>query len=100
MLISWFARQGDRVLRPKQIAIFEACVIGLLSALAAVSLKQSVLWLEGWRVGLTGIYPAWLVLPIVGIVGGGLSGLLVERLAPEAAGSGCSSITIDFRVDR
>jgi hypothetical protein len=41
MLMSWFARQGDRVLRPKQIAIFEACAIGLVSALAAVSLKQA-----------------------------------------------------------
>ncbi len=92
MLMSWFARQGDRVLRPKQIAIFEACAIGLISALAAVSLKQSVLWLEGWRVGLTGIYPAWLVLPLVGIVGGGLSGLLVERFAPEATGSGIPQV--------
>jgi chloride channel protein, CIC family len=92
MWISWFARQGDRVLHPKQIAIFEACAIGLVSSLAAVSLRQSLLWLEGWRVGLTGIYPAWLVLPIVGIVGGGVSGLLVERLAPEATGSGIPQV--------
>ena len=92
MWMSWFTRQCDRVLRPKQIAIFEACAIGLISALAAVSLKQSVLWLEGWRVGLTGIYPAWLVLPIIGIVGGGLSGLLVERFAPEATGSGIPQV--------
>ncbi len=92
MWISWFARQGDRVLRSKQIAIFEACAIGLVSSLAAVSLKQSLLWLEGWRAGMTEIYPAWLVLPIVGIVGGGLSGLLVERLAPEATGSGIPQV--------
>jgi chloride channel protein, CIC family len=90
--MSWLARQSDRVFRPKQIAIFEACAIGLISALAAVSLKQSILWLEGWRVGLTGIYPAWLVLPLVGIVGGGLSGLLVERWAPEATGSGIPQV--------
>jgi chloride channel protein, CIC family len=92
MWISWFARQGERVLHPKQIAIFEACAIGLVSSLAAVSLKQSVLWLEGWRVGFTGIYPAWLILPIIGIVGGGVSGLLVERLAPEATGSGIPQV--------
>jgi chloride channel protein, CIC family len=92
MWTSWFARQSERVLHPKQIAIFEACAIGLVSSLAAVSLKQSVLWLEGWRVGLTGIYPAWLVLPIIGIVGGGGSGLLVERLAPEATGSGIPQV--------
>jgi chloride channel protein, CIC family len=107
MWMSWFARQGDRGLRPKQIAIFEACAIGLISALAAVSLKQSVLWLEGWRVGLTEIYPAWLILPMVGIVGGGISGLLVERFAPEATGSGIPQvkaalgyvpISLDMRV--
>jgi chloride channel protein, CIC family len=92
MWMSWLTRQGDRVLHPKQIAIFGACAIGLISALAAVSLKHSILWLEGWRVGLTGSYPAWLVLPIVGIVGGGLSGLLVERLAPEATGSGIPQV--------
>ncbi len=92
MWMSWLARQCDRVLRPKQIAIFEACAIGLISALAAVSLKQSVLWLEGWRVGLTEIYPAWLVLPMIGIVSGGLSGLLVERCAPEATGSGIPQV--------
>jgi chloride channel protein, CIC family len=92
MWMSWFTRQWDRLLHPKQIAIFEACAIGLISALAAVGLKQSVLWLDGWRVGLTGTFPAWLALPIVGIIGGGLSGLLVERLAPEAAGSGIPQV--------
>jgi chloride channel protein, CIC family len=92
MLISWFSRQWDRVLHPKQIAIFEACLIGLISALAAVSLKLAVSWLEIWRVGLAGIWPAWVILPLIGIVGGGLSGLLIERLAPEATGSGIPQV--------
>jgi chloride channel protein, CIC family len=92
MLISWFFRQWDRVLHPKQIAIFEACLIGLISALAAVSLKQAVSWLEVWRVDLAGTLPVWVVLPLIGIVGGALSGLLVERLAPEATGSGIPQV--------
>jgi chloride channel protein, CIC family len=92
MLISWFSRQWDRVLHPKQIAIFEACLIGLISALAAVSLKLAVSWLEIWRVGLAGTWPAWVILPLIGIVGGGLSGLLIERLAPEATGSGIPQV--------
>lgn len=92
MLISWFSRQWDRVLHPKQIAIFEACLIGLISALAAVSLKQAVLWLEVWRVGLASTLPMWVALPLIGIMGGALSGLLVERLAPEATGSGIPQV--------
>jgi chloride channel protein, CIC family len=100
MLSPWFSRQffrrffgqWDRVLHPKQIAIFEACLIGLISALAAVSLKLAVSGLEIWRVGLTNIFPAWAILPLIGVVGGCLSGLLVERLAPEATGSGIPQV--------
>jgi chloride channel protein, CIC family len=88
----WIDRQLRQLLRPKPIAIFEACLIGIVSALAAVGLKQSVAWLETLRVGLAGAFPAWVILPIFGIVGGYLSGLLVERLAPEAAGSGIPQV--------
>jgi chloride channel protein, CIC family len=92
MWISWFYRQWDRVLHPKQIAIFEACIVGLISAIAAVSLKQTIFGLEAWRGGLASSIPAWILLPCVGIVGGGLSGFLVERLAPEATGSGIPQV--------
>jgi chloride channel protein, CIC family len=36
-------------LRPKQIAILEASLIGLLSGLAAVVLKVGVGWVGAWR---------------------------------------------------
>jgi chloride channel protein, CIC family len=88
----WIDRQLRQLLRPKPIAIIEACSIGIISALAAVGLKQSVVWLEAWRVDLAGTFSPWLVLPIIGICGGYLSGLLVERLAPEAAGSGIPQV--------
>jgi CIC family chloride channel protein len=79
-------------LRPKPLAIFEACLIGLVSALAAVLLKDSVAWLETWRVGTIAFLPAWVALPGIGIVGGFLSGWLIERLAPEASGSGIPQV--------
>ncbi|PSB50481.1 chloride channel protein [Chamaesiphon polymorphus] len=96
----WIDRQIRKLLRPKslveplgkRIAIVEACSIGIVSALAAVGLKQSVAWLDAWRVDLAGMYSPWLVLPLIGIVGGYLSGLLVERLAPEASGSGIPQV--------
>jgi chloride channel protein, CIC family len=81
-----------RLLQPKQLAIFEACLIGLVSGLAAVSLKQGVAWISGWRLQVAHQYPAWVVLPTIGLVGGLLAGLLIERAAPEATGSGIPQV--------
>lgn len=80
------------LVRSKQVAIYEACIIGLISGLAAVLLKQTVSWLGGLRVQASLEYPAWLVLPLIGLGGGVLSGWLVERLAPESAGSGIPQV--------
>jgi CIC family chloride channel protein len=76
------------LLRPKRLAIFEACLIGLVSGIAGVLLKLGVGWLGSWRVATSTVIPAWLLLPTVGVLGGLLTGFLVERLAPETAGSG------------
>ncbi len=88
----WIDRKIRQLLRPKPIAIVEACSIGVVSALAAVGLRQSVAWLEAGRLDLASAFPAWIVLPLIGIVGGYLSGFLVERFAPEAAGSGIPQV--------
>jgi len=80
------------LLPQRHLAIFEACLIGLISGLAAVLLEQGVSWLGGWRVHVTDHLPAWLVLPVIGLVGGLISGLLVERVAPETAGSGMTQV--------
>jgi CIC family chloride channel protein len=80
-----------QLLQPKRFAIFQACLIGLVSALAAVFLKQGVGVYGGWRVHTAEVLPAWLVLPGIGFVGGLISGWLVE-LAPETAGSGISQV--------
>lgn len=77
-----------QLLRPKRLAIFEACLIGLVCGLAGVTLKQGVGWLGSWRISASTTIPPWLLLPSVGILGGLLTGLLVEGLAPETAGSG------------
>ncbi len=72
----------------KRLAILEACLIGLVSGLAAVSLKSGVGWLGTWRVHTSQFAPVWIILPLMGLCGGFLAGLLVERFAPETAGSG------------
>ncbi|MEK0193536.1 MAG: CBS domain-containing protein [Oscillatoriales cyanobacterium] len=87
-------RESSRViesqlfLRPKRLAIFEACLIGLISGLAGVLLKLGVGWLGSWRVATSTLIPAVILLPAVGLLGGLLTGFLVERWAPETAGSG------------
>lgn len=75
--------------RPRSTsAIAEACLIGLVAALSAVLLKAGSGWLGAMRVHSSNLLPAWIVLPTIGLLLGYLSGLLVERLAPEASGSG------------
>ncbi|PHK35366.1 hypothetical protein VF12_22535 [Nostoc linckia z15] len=80
----WQPRRG--------LAIAEACVIGLVAALSAVLLKVGSGWLGTWRVQSTRLLPVWLALPIVGLVLGFVAGTLVERLAPEASGSGIPQV--------
>ncbi|RZM75473.1 chloride channel protein [Leptolyngbya iicbica] len=83
-------RRLHRFFGPKRVAFLEACIIGVVSGLAAVALKQSVEILTGWR--LTSALPPWLLLPLVGFLGGTMSGWLLERVAPEAAGSGIPKV--------
>ncbi|WP_026735390.1 chloride channel protein [Fischerella sp. PCC 9605] len=80
----WQPRRG--------LAIAEACIIGLVAAFSAVFLKFGSGWLGTWRVHSSHVLPAWLFLPTVGLCFGFLAGLLVERLAPEAAGSGIPQV--------
>ena len=79
-------------LKPKRIAIFEACLIGLVAGLAAVLLKMGIGWLGGWRIQMANEMPAWLVLPMIGLVGGFLSGFVIDKFANEAAGSGIPQV--------
>ncbi|MEA5606145.1 chloride channel protein [Nostoc sp. UHCC 0252] len=80
----WQPRRG--------LAIAEACIIGLVAALSAVFLKVGSGWLGTWRVHSTQLFPAWLALPTIGLVLGFLAGWLVDRLAPEAFGSGIPQV--------
>jgi chloride channel protein, CIC family len=88
---TWF-KQIQGVLRPRQLAVLEASLIGLVAGLAAVALKQGVGALGSIRLAIADQYPALLVLPLIGGGGGLLSGWLVERFAPEAAGSGITQV--------
>ncbi|MBU7583004.1 MAG: chloride channel protein [Nostoc sp. TH1S01] len=76
----------------KGLAIAEASIIGIVAALSAVFLKFGAGFLGAWRVHTSHVFPAWLALPVVGLVFGYLAGWLVQRLAPEASGSGIPQV--------
>ena len=69
-------------------ALLEACLIGFLSALAALILKVGVGWLGGWRVSLANQFGAIWILPLGGLTLGLVSGWLIEQVSPTAAGGG------------
>ncbi|HEY9611490.1 chloride channel protein [Allocoleopsis sp.] len=89
---NFFLKFFRKLSQPKRFAIFEACLIGLVAALAAVCLKQGVGVVGGWRVHATHLLPALFVLPGIGLGGGFLAGWLVEQVAPEASGSGIPQV--------
>jgi len=76
----------------RRLAIAEACLIGVVSGLSAVLLKQSVSALGSLRVQASDQLPPSLVLPAFGLLLGLLCGFLVEYFAPEATGSGIPQI--------
>lgn len=84
-------KQFRMLLGTKRVAIAEACIIGLVSGLAAVFLKQGVEWLVVLRTSQS-LLPLWLFLPLAGLLGAGLSGWLVTQCAPEASGSGIPQV--------
>ncbi|MFQ3679344.1 MAG: chloride channel protein, partial [Pseudanabaenaceae cyanobacterium] len=96
-------------LRPKRVAILEAVAIGLVAALAAVLLTDGVGRLGGWRVAIArrSLGPSWMILPAIGMVGGGLAATVLQVLAPEGVGSGIpqvkaalalAPVALNFRV--
>ncbi|AFZ43783.1 Cl- channel voltage-gated family protein [Halothece sp. PCC 7418] len=80
-------------LRPvdQRYALLEACLIGVISALAALTLKQGIGWLGGYRVAAVNEH-GWFVLPLAGFLFGGLTGVCLQWLAPEAAGGGIPQV--------
>ncbi|WP_035799723.1 chloride channel protein [Crocosphaera chwakensis] len=73
-------------------ALVEASLIGVLSAIAALILKQGVGWLGGWRVALANQFGAMWVLPLGGLILGYLSGLIIETFSPTATGGGITQV--------
>ena len=73
------------------INVIEIVSVGILTAAAAFVLSKSVGWLGALRIQLSETGNFW-VLPIFGLVGGVLCGLIVKYIAPEITGSGIPQV--------
>ncbi|MGB3190114.1 MAG: chloride channel protein [Limnoraphis sp.] len=77
---------------PQKLGLLVACVIGIISALSAAIFQWGVGFVGTGRVHLAVQFPNLIILPLFGAIGGFISGWLVERFAPESAGSGIPQV--------
>ena len=79
------------------IVILALILTGLGAALTGVLFKAGIDSLENWRFDLLQKFPAKIILPILGGIGGLISGTLITKIAPSASGSGVSHIIAFLR---
>ncbi|MBY0358111.1 MAG: ClC family H(+)/Cl(-) exchange transporter [Candidatus Obscuribacterales bacterium] len=75
-----------------KFGLLSACIIGLAAGLSALALESGVWYLSSLRVWLSSQAPAIIVLPTFGLIGGLISGYLVQRFSPTAYGSGIPQV--------
>ncbi len=91
--LNWLkSRHYGRTAIDSRYAIAEACIIGFVSALAALVIKSGVGWLGSIRLTMADTYGAIWVLPCFGLVFGGLAGVLIEQFSRPAGGGGIPQV--------
>jgi chloride channel protein, CIC family len=73
-------------------ALTEACIIGLVSGIAALLLKYGINWVGSFRVQIAHQWGAAIALPLMGIILGFASGWVTQEFSPPAAGSGIPQV--------
>jgi len=92
-LKSWFKSQHfGRGSVDSRYALLEACLIGFLSGLAAILVKQGVGALGGLRVHAAERWGALWVLPATGLILGLSAGYLLQEYSPAASGGGIPQV--------
>ena len=74
------------------VVVITLLLTGLGASITSVSFKTGIYFINNWRLNLLDKFPPFIVLPLFGLVGGGLSGFLIKNFAPAAKGSGVSQI--------
>ena len=79
------------------IVVVALLLTGLGAALTGVLFKAGIHSVEHYRIDLLKQFPRWVVLPLLGGLGGLISGTLIKEIAPAAGGSGISQIMAYLR---
>ena len=87
------AKSIKKLLKQRWFVVVIALLLtGLGASITSVSFKTGIYFINNWRLNLLDKYPPFIVLPVFGLLGGGLSGFLIKNFAPAAKGSGVSQI--------
>ena len=87
------AKSIKKLLKQRWFVVVIALLLtGLGASITSVSFKTGIYFINNWRLDLLDKYPPFIVLPLFGLVGGGISGFLIKNFAPAAKGSGVSQI--------
>ena len=79
------------------IVILSLILTGLGAALTGILFKSGIYRVENYRSNILEYLPRWIVLPLLGGIGGLLSGSLIKNFAPAAKGAGVSQIIAFLR---
>lgn len=92
------AKHAARWLPDRRVPHFvRAAVVGLIAGLIAVAFRRGLYLAESSRDAMLvrlHAHPAWgwMILPLIGLAAGSVAGLLVQKISPDAAGSGIPAV--------
>ncbi len=87
-----------KLLQRKWLNVILALILtGFGAALTGILFKTGIHVLEDYRSNLLGYIPRWILLPVLGTLGGLISGYLIQNFAPAAKGAGVSHIIAFLR---
>ena len=98
-LFSFFPRLKSVFRSPLWIALFQVYLIGVGAALSAVLFRNGMNGLSRLRLELSDSLSPLIILPLIGLVGGAIAGVLVEWVEPSDAGSGFPQLLKYFNDD-
>ena len=79
------------------IVVLSLILTGLGAALTGILFKSGIYKVENYRSSLLQYLPRWIILPLLGGLGGFISGSLIQTFAPAAKGAGVSQIIAYLR---
>ena len=90
--MTWWSLRVRNNESRRSFMLFEACIIGAVSAVAVLFFSEGVTALTRLRMMLCSVAPVQIGLPLAGLLGGTICGLFVKYIAPEISGSGIPQV--------